>query len=159
MSTLNLILQSLHNLTRWAVVIFGVIAVVRGFTGWFGKRRYNAADNRFGMLFVTSLDVQLLLGLALYFTKGWANVLFSDPATAMGSSGVRFFAVEHLALMLVAIVLAHIVRGSVRKAGSDRAKHQRSALGFLFAFLLVLAAIPWPFLPAGRPLLRFFGLF
>ncbi len=159
MDTLNLILLTLHNLTRWAILIFAVIAIVRGFTGWLGKRRYNAADDRYGMLFVTSLDLQLLLGLILYFSKGWAGVLFNDPATAMSSSGVRYFSVEHIAIMLVAIVLAHIFRGGIRKAGSDLGKHKRAALGYLLSFILVLAAIPWPAMESGRPLLRFFGLF
>ena len=29
MSTLNLFLQSLHNLTRWALVLLGLIVIIR----------------------------------------------------------------------------------------------------------------------------------
>lgn len=159
MDTINLILLTLHNLTRWAVVIFAILAIGRGFTGWLGKRRFNAADNRAGMLYTGVLDVQVLLGLILYFTKGWGGVLMSDPATAMGTSSVRFFAVEHIAIMIVAVVLAHIFRGASRKAGSDLSKHKWAALGYLLSFVLILAAIPWPGMETGRPLLRFFGLF
>lgn len=159
MDTINLIILTLHNLTRWAVIIFAILAVGRGFTGWFGKRRFNAADNRAGMLFTSILDLQVLLGLILYFTKGWGSVLINDPATAMGTSSVRFFAVEHIAIMIVAAVLAHIFRGASRKATSDLGKHKRAALGYLLSIALILAAIPWPGIETGRPLLRFFGLF
>lgn len=159
MDAINLILLTLHNLIRWALIIFAILAVGRGFTGWLGKRRFNAADNRAGMLFSGTLDLQVLLGLILYFTKGWGSVLINDPATAMSTSSVRFFAVEHIALMVVAAVLVHIFRSASQKASSDAGKHKRAAIGYLLSILLILAAIPWPGMETGRPLLRFFGLF
>ncbi|MFN7035995.1 MAG: hypothetical protein ACK4SN_06465 [Bellilinea sp.] len=158
MSTLNLILQSLHNLTRWALVIFGIIVIVRGFIGWQRGRRFNQDDNRFGMLYTSFFDVQLLLGLVLYFTKGWFGVLTADFAAAMRASGTRFFAIEHFLLMFIALVVAHVTRSRSRKAASDALKHRWAAFGYLASFVLMLAAIPWPFLAYGRPWLRLFGL-
>ncbi|MEW6505599.1 MAG: hypothetical protein AB1457_16700 [Chloroflexota bacterium] len=158
MSTLNLILQSLHNITRWALVILAVIVIVRGFTGWQRGRRFNQDDNRFGMLYTSLFDVQLLLGLILYFSKGWFGVLTADFAAAMRASGTRFFAIEHFLLMFVALVVAHIARSRSRKVASDVLKHRWAALGYLVSFVLMLAAIPWPFLEYGRPWLRLFGL-
>jgi len=158
MSTLNLILQSLHNITRWVLVILAVIVIVRGFTGWLRQRRFNQDDIRFGMLYTSFLDVQLLLGLILYFSRGWFGVLTADFAAAMRTAGTRFFAIEHALLMLVALVVAHVVRSRSRKAPSDVSKHRWAAIGYLVSFVLVLAAIPWPFLEYGRPWLRLFGL-
>lgn len=158
MSTLNLILQSLHNLTRWAVVIVGVIVIVRGFTGWLRGRRFNKDDDRFGLFYTSFFDVQVLLGLILYFSKGWFGVLTADFAAAMRASGTRFFAMEHLLLMLVGLVIAHVARSRSRKAASDVLKHRWAALGYLLSFVLMLAAVPWPFLDYGRPWLRLFGL-
>lgn len=158
MSTFNLILQSLHNISRWALVILGVIVIVRGFTGWLRGRRFNKDDNRFGLLYTSFFDVQLLLGLILYFSKGWFGVLTADFAAAMRAAGTRFFAIEHFLLMFIALVVAHVVRTRSRKAASDVLKHRWAALGYLLSFVLMLAAIPWPFLEYGRPWLRLFGL-
>lgn len=158
MSTFNLVLQSLHNITRWVLIILAVIVIVRGFTGWLRGRRFNKDDNRYGMLYTVFFDVQLLLGMVLYFTKGWAGVLTADFASAMRSSGTRFFAIEHLLLMLIALVVAHVARSLSRKASSDLLKHRRAAIGFLISFVLMMAAIPWPFFSYGRPLLRLLGL-
>ncbi len=158
MSTFNLVLQSLHNITRWVLIILALIVIVRGLTGWLRGRRFNKDDNRYGMLYTVFFDVQLLLGMVLYFTKGWAGVLAADFGAAMRSSGTRFFAIEHLLLMLIALVVAHVARSLSRKASSDLLKHRRAAIGFLVSFVLMLIAIPWPFLSYGRPLLRLLGL-
>ncbi len=158
MSTLNLILQSLHNIARWVVILLAVIVIIRGLTGWLSKRRFNAADNRYSLYYTVFFDLQLLLGLILYFTKGWAGVLAGDFAAAMRSSGTRFFAIEHILLMLVALAVAHIGRSASRKGKTDQSKHRRAVLWYGLSFILLLAAIPWPFMSYGRPWLRLFGL-
>lgn len=158
MSTLNLILQTLHNLIRWAVLILAVIAITRAFGGWLGKKPFTSKDERPGLLYSMVFDVQLLLGLLLYLSKGWINVLFGDFGAAFREAGLRFFAVEHFMLMLLAAVVVHIGRSSAKKAASDIGKYRRLAIWFVISLLLLLAAIPWPFFSYGRPLLRLFGL-
>lgn len=159
MSTLNLILQTLHNLTRWVVIILAVIALASAFSGWLGKKTYTSADARSGSLYAGLFDLQLLLGVILFFTKGWFGVLAADMGAAMSTASVRFFAVEHWLVMIVALIFAHVGVGAAKKAATDRLKFRRSALWFALSFLLMLAAIPWPGMAAARPLFRFFGLF
>jgi hypothetical protein len=57
--------------------------------------------------------------------------------------------VEHLAGMLIAIILIHIGKAQGRKAISDRAKHRRTMIFYLLALLIILASIPWPFREIG----------
>jgi hypothetical protein len=77
----------------------------------------------------------------------------SDMGAAMKSSGLRFFAVEHLVGMLIGLTLAHIGAARIRKASPER-RHRLAAIFFVLALLAILASIPWPGLPAGRPLFR-----
>ncbi|GAP12507.1 hypothetical protein LARV_00243 [Longilinea arvoryzae] len=147
------ILITLHNLTRWLVLIFGALAVARAFAGWLGKKGWQKADDRAGMLFTGMLDLQLLLGLALYFTSPFMQPIFRDFGVAMAGTSLRFFGVVHAGGMLLAILIAHAARSLSRKAASDPLKHQRSAIGFGLALLIVAILIPWM-----RPLLQFFGL-
>ncbi|WP_437896570.1 hypothetical protein [Sorangium sp. So ce124] len=144
-----------HSWLRWVVLLLGLAAVVRSARGWAQKGPWTDADRKIGAAFVGSLDVQLLLGLLLYVvlspvTPGSLAAL----RAAMPISALRFFAVEHIFLMVVAVVVAHVALARAKRAQTPTAQHRRMVLGALFALLLVLAAIPWPSLPYGRPLFR-----
>ena len=78
-----------------------------------------------------------------------------DFAGAMTNAGTRFFAVEHSLVMVVGLVLVHVGRTLSKKGADDRQKHLRAAIWFIIALVLILVAIPWPFMSAGRPLFRF----
>ena len=145
----------LHNLLRWAVVILGLWTLINALTGYFGKRSYSANDNRSNLFFMISCDIQLLIGLALYIHNGWFDRL-KDMGNNMKDPYLRFFTMEHLTLMLVAWVLVHIGRATVKKADTDAAKHKKMLIFFGLAIVLIIAAIPWPFRQAiGRPYFRF----
>ena len=147
----------LHNLLRWIVVIAGVIAIVRAFWGWFGTKPWASLDDRLGLIFTSSLDLQLLIGLILYFVVSpITRAALSDIGAAMSNSVTRFFLVEHFLLMLIAVIVAHVGRARARKAATDVGKYRQTAIFFGIAMLLILLAIPWPFLADyGRPWLRF----
>ena len=144
----------LHSLLRWAVVILGLWTLINALTGYFGKRAYTANDNRSNLFFMISCDIQLLIGLALYIHNGWFDRL-KDMGNNMKDPYLRFFTMEHLTLMLVAWVLVHIGRATVKKADTDAAKHKKMLIFFGLAIVLIFAAIPWPFKQAiGRPYFR-----
>ncbi len=69
---------------------------------------------------------------------------------------LRFFAVEHLVLMLVGLAFVHVGRARAKKARSDVAKHKTAAIFYTLGFVLILVGIPWPFSPIGRPMLPSF---
>ena len=144
----------LHNLVRWAVLFFGFWTLLNGITGYFGKRNYTANDNRSNLFFMISCDIQLLLGLILYFVNGWSAKL-KDLGSNMKDPYIRFFTMEHIVMMLIAWALVHIGRASVKKASTDTAKHKKMLLFFGIAIVLILASIPWPFREAiARPWFR-----
>jgi hypothetical protein len=58
---------TIHNVLRWFVILFGLMAAIGGFVGWLGKRPWGRGDNRAGMLFTMVLDLQFLAGAVLYF--------------------------------------------------------------------------------------------
>jgi hypothetical protein len=148
---------SLHSILRWVVLILGLIAVIRALIGWLGSSQWETIDDRLGLAFTTSMDLQLLLGLLLYFvlsplTRG----AFQNFGAAMSNANLRFWAVEHFVVMIVAVILAHIGRSQSRKAEEPTAKHKRAAIFFGLALIAVLVAVPWPFLASGggRPWIR-----
>ena len=134
-----------HSWLRWAVLAAGLAAALRG-----GSDRSDTGGKWFTIL----LDVQFLLGLLLYFVLSpITGAALEDFGAAMGVAPLRFFAVEHTFGMVLALALAHIGRGRMRKAAPE--KRGRTALIFYgLALVIILASIPWPGMPAGRPLFR-----
>jgi hypothetical protein len=146
----------LHSLLRWAVLLFGALTLVNSLGGVFKKRLYTESDNKSNLFFMISCDIQLLLGLVLYFSNGWFGRL-KDLGNNVKEPYTRFFTMEHMSMMLLAWVLVHIGRASVKRAATDAAKHKKMLLFFGLAFVLILASIPWPFREAiAKPLLRWF---
>ncbi len=135
----------IHSWLRWAVLAAGIAAVARG-----GER-----DSSTGRWFTILLDVQMLIGLLLYFVLSpFTTAALGDFGAAMKTPQLRFFAVEHVFGMVIAIALAHIGAAKIKKAPAER----RGRLAMIFyglALVAILASIPWPGMPAGRPLFRF----
>ncbi len=149
------ILLPIHSFVRWLLVIAVVVAVARAFMGWFGKKAFTALDNKIGLAFTSLLDLQLLIGLILYVISPILQTAFQNFGGAMGNTQMRFFAVEHILMMVIAVVLAHVGRALSKKASTDLLKHRRAAIWFGLALLVMLLAIPWPFSPVSRPWIRF----
>jgi uncharacterized membrane protein YwaF len=144
-----------HSWLRWLVLVALVAGSAAALHGWLAARPLGAADRRLSLAAVIAVDSQLVLGLLLYFwLSPITQLAFSDAKAAMKQSALRFFFVEHLALMLLAVVVLHVGRVRARKKADDRGKHRTTALTLVFALLLVLAGIPWPGLGYGRPLFR-----
>jgi len=145
----------LHSWMRWAVVITAVLVIVQAFRGWSGGVAWDATKARFASWFVNTTSIQLVLGLVLYgFLSPVTLQAFSDMGGAMKDSVTRFWAVEHMSVMLVAVALAHIGAGRIKKAADDQAKHRAAAIFFTLAIVLILLSIPWAGITA-RPLFRF----
>ena len=151
------IVMVLHNLIRWAVVVFGLWTLLSAISGVIGKRNYTSPDRRGSFFFVLSCDLQLVLGLILYFANSWFDRL-KHLGDNIKDANSRFFTMEHALLMIIAWILVHVGSVSVKRAITPIAKHKRSLLFFGLAILIILAAIPWPFREAiARPLYRWFN--
>ena len=142
---------ALHSWLRWAALIAGVVAI---FTLLSSRDTSGRADF-WGLVLTIVLDVQFLLGVLLYgVLSPFTAEAMRDFGAAMRSPGLRFFAVEHVTLMLAALVLVHVGRILARKAATVDAKRMRLLICFGLATLLMVLAIPWPGMAAGRPLFR-----
>ncbi len=139
----------IHSVLRWAVLLFGLWTLINALSGFFTKRAYSAGDNRTSLFFMISCDIQLLLGLFLYFNGVWFDTLKTYTKDVMANGALRFFALEHGLMMIIAWILVHIGRSTVKRSGNDVQKHKKSLIWFGIALVIILAMIPWPFRAAG----------
>jgi uncharacterized membrane protein len=104
---------------------------------------------------VISVDIQVLLGLVLYFFfSSFTMAAWRNMAGAMADDVIRFWAVEHVVGMLAAIAFVHVGRVRIRKTTDSRRKHFLAAIFFGLALVLMLVSIPWPFGSIDRPWIR-----
>ena len=133
-----------HNMFRWLVLIVIVLAVVFAFIGWINKRDWNKKDNITGLILTIFMDIQFLVGIILYaFVSPITKAAFSDFGAAMKNADLRFYAVEHILMMVIALVLVHIGRSKSKKTVAPWKKHRVAAIFYGIALVLILAAIPW----------------
>lgn len=131
---------------RWVVIIAAVLVFLRGARG----------INMTTRMFVIALDIQMLLGLILYFALSPSTrAAFQNMGAAMSNPTLRYWTVEHLTGMVIAVAAAHIGRARMRRAADNEAKYKIGAMFVAIALVLILISIPWPGMPAGRPFFRF----
>jgi len=145
----------LHSLLRWAVLFTGLVAWFRAVGGKTANRAWTPKDDLWGLLLSISADLQLLVGLVLYFFLSPITKLgVRNLAAAMQIPAARFFTVEHAAGMIIGIALIHVGRVRIRKTAESARKHRAAMLFFGIALVIIIISIPWPGLPVARPLLR-----
>jgi hypothetical protein len=149
------ILLILHSWNRWIILLLCLLAIVNAFSAMGAKREFISSDNRISVFFIIAMHTQFLVGLILYFTSPVTRAAFEDFGAAMKNGGLRFFAVEHFALMLLAVILAQVGRSRSKKAANSYAKHKQLAIFYSISLFLMLISIPWPFMQNARPLFRF----
>jgi hypothetical protein len=143
----------LHSWLRWVIVILGIVAVVRAIVGRNGP--WTRTDDTIGKWFGMTVDIQFVIGILLYvWLSPITQAAFADFGAAMRNAGLRFWAVEHVVGMVIALALVHVGRTKIRKATTDSRKHRLAATFYGIALIIMLASIPWPGMPAGRPLFR-----
>jgi hypothetical protein len=150
---------AIHSWLRWAVLLVGLLAVVRAFAGRSSGRPWNRADDLVAAIFIGLLDLQMLIGLAMYFgLSPVTSVGMGDMGSAMANTGLRFWTIEHPFGMIVAIALAHIGRARIRKTSDAARRHRTALIFFTLALIIIVLTVPWPGRAIiGRPLFRLGG--
>jgi hypothetical protein len=145
----------LHSWIRWLVVLAGVATVGAAVGGAMTRRMWLPGDRIRLAVFTHSLDLQMLIGLILYaFLSPVTRSGFENMQLTMRDPILRFFVVEHITGMVVAIVLAHIGGARVRKGADAAAKHRTVLVFAGLSMVVLLLSIPWPGMPGGRELFR-----
>lgn len=138
-----LILNHLHSMNRYLILAAMAFVLFRSISGWLGKKPFEKADNAASGALVGLAHLQLLLGLVQYFfTSGIVqSARDMGMGAAMKISHVRYFAVEHITAMILAVVFIQLGRTFSKKAADDTAKHQKLAIYTGLALVLILVSL------------------
>lgn len=134
----------IHDVLRWLLLISLIFALTKYLVGWLGSKPWKKSDHILGVTIAWLMDLQLITGLALYFfLSPITKMAFANFGAAMKDSDLRFYAVEHFTLMLIAVILVHVGLIKTRKATSDLSKFKIASNFLLITLILIMAGIPW----------------
>ncbi|MCB9246742.1 MAG: hypothetical protein H6606_09975 [Flavobacteriales bacterium] len=135
---------ALHSILRWALLGLLIYVFVRSITGLMHKRDFVNGDRKQALFLMILADLNLLLGFLLYLVfSPLTKAAFNDFGAAMKDSNLRFWAVEHIAAMLLAIVLIHAAYSIAKKPLESGQKFKKIAVTTGAALLFILSRIPW----------------
>ena len=116
------VLQDIHSIVRWVIVVVGLLAAAKSAYGWLMKAKFGPADRGLMSGFVGLLDLQLLLGAVLLIGRG--------------VTGVRM---EHATTMLLAVAAGHF---SMRwRSAPDAIRFRNNLIVIVVVFALVSAGV------------------
>ena len=126
-----------HSYLRYLILIALIVVIVRALMGLVSKQPYGKSDNLLGLITFVLTHTQLLIGLILYFVSPF--VVFGS--TTMSNKETRYWSVEHVTMMLIAVVLITLARTTSKRMTNDAAKHKRMFVFNGLALVIIIAAI------------------
>lgn len=146
---------TIHSWLRWATLLLGVGATFNAF-----RHRADTGERprgqRWDWGFMLALDLQALFGLLLYFgLSPFTREAIANVALAMRDPGLRFWAITHVGMMVIALVAVRVGRVFAMAERTSPRRRNGRYIAFAIAVLAIVAGVPWPGLANGRPLFRF----
>ena len=130
------IINHLHSGLRWVALILLIWAIVNAFSAKHFEKKHKMVN----LFALVTLHIQLVIGLIQYFTS--AKVQFSEGW--MKEPLLRFYGMEHLAGMLLAIILITIGYSKAKRKENDADKFKVIRLFYSIGLIIILLSIPWP---------------
>ena len=151
-------LLHLHSVLRWVILLL----LIYNFYIHIADRLKPFTDRhrKSALFLLICCDIMLAIGLYQWFAGdlGLKAIRANSMSAIMKNAHARFFAVEHITAMIIAIIFVHIGYAYSKKQVPDVSKHKRAVIFFGLALLLILIAVPWPFRAVGADRLWFPGI-
>lgn len=130
---------------RWVILLLLLINILNHFSG--ATKPLVAKDKKLSLFLLISAHITLLVGLYQYFFGKFGFNLIGEygMGEVMKTSALRFWAVEHITGMLVAITLITVAHTTLKKSISGVNKRKKVGFLLLLALIIILLVVPWPF--------------
>ena len=136
------IVFNLHIYISVITLIAGIVTASRSTIGWSLKKDYTRLDFGFSLFFSISLYLQLLLGFFIYYMH---RASIENPAFEVPNSGndatLRFWAIEHIALMIFALFLTQLGRIYIKKSINSLKRFKASIFYYGSSLILILFSL------------------
>ncbi|MFC6103806.1 cytochrome B [Olivibacter domesticus] len=131
--------KHLHSGLRYVVLLLLILAIITAISGVIGKKTYTEGNRKLNLFTLIAAHIQLVVGIVLYTMS--TMVSFSDMGTVMKTANLRYWTVEHVIMMVLAIVLITVGHSKSKKAINSAAKHKPIAVFYTIALVIIIGAI------------------
>jgi uncharacterized membrane protein YidH (DUF202 family) len=139
-------LNHLHSSFRYLVLLFLILAVADAAMAVTSGKGFTKKSKLFSLLGLIFSHIQLVVGLVMYFMSPWFSALTNNAKEVMANPQARFFAVEHISMMIIAIALITVGYSRAKRQEDDKRKSKTILIFYGIGLVLIFAMIPWPFL-------------
>jgi len=133
---------TVHIIISTITLLAGISTIVMSVHGLTTKRDYSRSDLALSVTFNVALYFQLILGFLIYY------LLRSDPEgniwkvpDTQNDASLRFWAIEHIALMIFALFLTQLGRVFIKKSKEPFRKFRASLFYFGTSLFLILFSV------------------
>ena len=134
------VMKTLHTLISGTFAIVAVWLVIRSVRGIIKKVPYVTLDKYLSYGFIITLYLQLIFGL----------ILFANPDSAGNNAGMegalklasrRFWPIEHIVLMLFALLIANLGLIFSSQSTLDKEKHKKVLIYYMIALIMIAVSL------------------
>ncbi|MDF1574569.1 MAG: hypothetical protein P1P86_05195 [Bacteroidales bacterium] len=129
----------IHIIISSITLLAGIATIVMSIRGLVRKTEYGRDDQVLSLIFNVALYLQLILGFLVYYLlrSELEGPVWEVPNTQNDAS-LRFWAIEHIALMIFALFLTQLGRVYIKKSKDPRRKFRASLFYFGTSLFLIL---------------------
>ena len=131
-------LKHAHSGFRWVILALLIFSIYNAFAR---KSVYEKKDKMIYLFTMIFMHIMLVVGLVLNFMS--PKVQYASGF--MKDASLRFYGMEHLLGMLLAIIIVTIGRRKSENAFEAADKQKKIRVFYTIGLIIVLAMIPWPF--------------
>jgi len=132
----------IHIFISTITLLAGIFTIALSIHGLIKKREYGKQDLVVSLVFNVALYFQLILGFLIYYLlrSTMEGPLWEVPDTQNDAS-LRFWAIEHIALMIFALFLTQLGRVYITRSKGFSRKFRASLFYFGTSLLLILFSV------------------
>lgn len=133
---------NIHVYISAITLLAGLMTVTLAIHGWRNHREFSRKDAISSLIFSIGLYFQLILGFMIYFTlrTSLEGAVWDVPDTENDAS-LRFWAIEHIALMIFALFLTQLGRIFIKRTTQPIRMFKASIFYYGTALLLILFSV------------------
>jgi len=132
----------IHIFISAITLLSGLSTLLLSIHGWVRNRKYAKADEWSSVIFNIGLYFQLILGFIIYFTlRTSLEGGMWEVSDTENDASLRFWAIEHIALMIFALFLTQLGRIFIKRASQPIRMFKASVFYYGTALLLILFSV------------------
>jgi len=132
------IIRMIHMSIGMIFLINAVLLLTRSFRGYVYHKKYSRLDNILSYAFLANLYLQLLFGLFLIASP---DSFFSSQDVSVKMAADRFWPIEHMILMLFALLIANLGMILSNNSQTSRDKYRKILIYYSISIVMIVLSL------------------